>query len=301
MAIIVKTENGYEAYQSIEALSNLGVALARREESCEERSEAIAIECDELITPLIVLLNNMGFKTKACCSGHAYYDVTTMESFHSHKGYQYTDKVHRSLGYIYFEEDNSFLEYMRYKPTPYRFKIDDEKPIIRWEAPDDEEDPMVLTWFNVHAIQILYDVAKRMEVIRTAKIKKEEPEKESDHLRDLFECSPEERALLLGIINNLKEEFPTRRLYEMLCTKQNEESKKEGPEKCDVESFTKNVMNNLEAILCSAEDVADEILKTIEKSPKEDHYWWKMLVDQDFYNKETLEWLEKVLKNLENE
>lgn len=251
MAIIVKTENGYEAYQSIEALSNLGVALARREESCEERSEAIAIECDELITPLIVLLNNMGFKTKACCSGHAYYDVTTMESFHSHEGYQYTDEVHRSLGYIYFEEDNSFLEHMRHKPTPYRFKIDDEKPIIRWEAPDDEEDPMVLTWFNVHAIQNLYDVAKRMEVIRTAKIKKEEPEKESDHLRDLFECSLEEKKEILDFMNNLGKNTTERFWCKIFGDIQREMAKKEEP------------------------DTAE--------------YWWKMLVDHVFHGKETLE------------
>lgn len=41
---------------------------------CDE-SRGYFFECDELIAPTIQLLNYKGYKTKFCCSGHAYNDT----------------------------------------------------------------------------------------------------------------------------------------------------------------------------------------------------------------------------------
>ena len=261
MAIIVRTGDTYEAYQSVELLSNLGIKLARRDEFCTDPNWAMSFECDELIAPLIVKLNNMGFKTKACCSGHAYPAITANESFHSDKGFQYWDDEMISNGYIYFVEDNAFIGHLRNMHSR-DITIDEERPIVRWDIPDDILDnPMKINVFNMDIILQLYSVATMLDNIKCDQ--PEESEKKSDHLRDLFECSLEEKKEILDFMNNLGKNTTERFWCKIFGDIQREMAKKEEP------------------------DTAE--------------YWWKMLVDHVFHGKETLEWLEKALKNLENE
>ena len=65
---------------------------------------------DELLIPAILLLNEMGYETKACCSGHLYYGE----------------------GYIWFKQ-----EYMLPEPEP-PLVLDGE--FIRWTSHNEGQD-----------------------------------------------------------------------------------------------------------------------------------------------------------------
>ena len=258
MAIIVRTKDRYEAYQSVELLSNLGIRLARRDEFCTDPRVAVSFECDELIAPLIVKLNNLDFKTKACCSGHAYPAVSVNERFHSHEGFQYYDDLMTSNGYIQFEEDNAFID--RIRSMQYiTITIDEESPIVRWDIPEDiMDDPMMINRFNMDTIHELYGLANVIEAERRNQSTPEVPEKGDveTHLKDFLDA-----------LDNGMDEINVKKL---------------------IGAWFKLVGLGITEFPSPDLDT-------------DEYWWWKRLVDRDFRSKETLEWLEKALKNLGNE
>jgi len=76
-------------------------------------------ECDELIAPVIRVLNLKGYKTKFCCAGHAYCSLNEAE-FKSLKKTKKTPKKSAISGTYYMKPREDGWYYVKYKSFPER-------------------------------------------------------------------------------------------------------------------------------------------------------------------------------------
>lgn len=80
------------------------------------RYVAPLFECDELLAPIICILNRKGYKTKYCCSGHVNNDVYDKEEIGLVEN--------NNSCYIAFEEDPKTLINNKYFTVPKGFKLE---------------------------------------------------------------------------------------------------------------------------------------------------------------------------------
>ncbi|RXZ78014.1 hypothetical protein EBB07_28570 [Paenibacillaceae bacterium] len=91
----------YEIYDS--SFLNLSNAKNKRKCDCPKHScHGDVVQIDELIAPTIILLNQKGYATKYCCSGHWYSD-------------------HPPNAYIMFEGE---VEKFRVLPQGFKYDVD---------------------------------------------------------------------------------------------------------------------------------------------------------------------------------
>lgn len=67
-----------------------------------------SFECDELIAPVIILLNKKGYQTEHCCSGHLYGDMDEVIYCHEDKEEADIFKIFPSTSHYYKVGNNCF-------------------------------------------------------------------------------------------------------------------------------------------------------------------------------------------------
>ncbi len=98
------------------------------------------IELDELIAPTIIMLNQKGYKTKYCCSGHYYNSSTTYINFDSNierfseipSGFEYDQDVVNSKQV--FKAGNTIRKHYNQNKyiEKYNEVIKSNKELLKW-------------------------------------------------------------------------------------------------------------------------------------------------------------------------
>ena len=98
-------------------------------------------ECDDLIAPIICILNRKGYRTTGSCQGHVSIVNKSIFDKENQDANKPMDKMYVDLPLIKFDWDSvkgeSFLEYPeRFNVPGWNLEVDNHTAILRGEMPD---------------------------------------------------------------------------------------------------------------------------------------------------------------------